>query len=82
MSLCKLAYYALYLADNCKVFFTLGLQRDILCKIQDLSGSLCKLAYYALYLADNCKVFFTLGLQRDILCKIQDLSGIRHFDTV
>ena len=37
MSLCKLAYYALYLGDNCKVFSTLGLQSDILCKILDPS---------------------------------------------
>ena len=34
MLLCKLAYYALYLADNYKILSTLGLQSDILCKTQ------------------------------------------------
>ena len=34
MSLYKLVYYALYPVENCKVFSTLGLQNDNLCKTQ------------------------------------------------
>ena len=36
MLLCKLAYYALYLSDNCNILstLTLGLQSDILCQTQ------------------------------------------------